>query len=175
MRNVTLEDLLTDSVCRKHLPKAGVDHSIRVAEIAVDLAVELGVNPDHAAKAGLLHDIGHGDFHVAGVWNYTLYAQGDIHPIKGAERAHELMVLKGEDPALAREIALAILFHSGSNAIRPVGERTPLQAVVSLADDGDEEDLGAHHKRQSDWPQAIARIRLLDQRIDELLKKSTSI
>lgn len=169
MRGVTLEDLLTDSVCRKHLPRAGVDHSIRVAEIAVDLAEEMGVNPDLAAKAGLLHDIGHGDFRVNGVWDYELYSRGDIHPIKGAERAHELLVLKGEDPTIAREIAFAILFHSGSNAVRPVGDRTPLQALVSLADDGDEEELGTHHLRQIDWQAAIARVRALDRRIEALL------
>lgn len=171
MRLVTLEELLTDSVCRKHLPRAGVDHSIRVAEIAVDLSLELGVDPDKAAKAGLLHDIGHGDFRVNGVWDYDLYAQGDIHPIKGAERAHELLVLKGEDPAVAREISLAILCHSGSTAIRPVGEPTPLQALVSLADDGDEEEHGTHHLRQIDWPRAIERIRRLDRRIEGLLQR----
>lgn len=169
MQRLTLEELLTDSVCRKHLPRAGVDHSIRVAEIAVDLAEQMGVNPDMAAKAGLLHDIGHGDFRVNGVWNYDLYAQGDIHPIKGAERAHELLVLKGEDPAVAREITLAILFHSGSTAIQPVGERTALQALVTLADDGDEEVHGTHHLRLIDWAAAMERIRALDQRIEGLL------
>lgn len=165
---VTLEDLLTDSVCRKHLPRAGVDHSIRVAEIAVDLAEELGVDPELAGKAGLLHDIGHGDFNVDGVWSYDLYRMGDIHPIKGAERAHELLVLKGEDPEVAREIAFAILFHSGSTAIRPVDDRTPLQALVALADDGDEDEHGNHHRRVIDWSAAIDRVRLLDQRIQQV-------
>lgn len=174
MRRVTLEELITDSVCRKHLPRAGVDHSIRVAEIAVDLAVQLGVDPDMAAKAGLLHDIGHGDFTVNGVWDYGLYSRGDIHPIKGAERAHELLVLKGEDPAVAREIAFAILFHSGSSAIRPATERTPLQVLVAMADDGDEEEHGAHHLRKIDWAGAIARVRALDRRIDALLQQRAS-
>lgn len=173
MRKVTLEDLLTDSVCRKHLPRAGVDHSIRVAEVAVDLAEQMGVDPDKAAKAGLLHDIGHGDFTVNGVWDYELYSRGDIHPIKGAERAHQLLVLKGEDPEVAREISFAILFHSGSNAIRPVGDRTPLQALVSIADDADEEELGQHHLRKIDWEAAIARVRALDRRVEALLARQT--
>jgi hypothetical protein len=59
MRTVTLEDLLSDSVCRKHLPRASVDHLIRVAEIAVNLADHMSVDPDKAAKAGLLQDVGH--------------------------------------------------------------------------------------------------------------------
>jgi len=168
---VSLEDLLTDSVCRKHLPRAGVDHSIRVAEIAVDLAEEIGVDPELAGKAGLLHDIGHGNFSVDGVWNYDLYSMGDIHPIKGAERAHELLVLKGEDPQVAREIAFAILFHSGSTAIRSVSERTPLQALVALADDGDEDEHGCHHRRLIDWPAAIERVRKLDQRIQQVRER----
>lgn len=168
MRRVTLEELLTDSVCRKHLPRAGVDHSVRVAEIAVDLAVEMGVDPDMAAKAGLLHDIGHGDFRVNGVWDYELYSRGDIHPIKGAERAHELLVLKGENPVVAREIAFAILFHSGSTGIGPASGRSPLQALVSMADDADEEGHGEHHRRQIDWDHAVARVRALDRRIEGL-------
>lgn len=174
MRRVTLEELLTDSVCRKHLPRAGVDHSIRVAEIAVDLAGEMGVDPDMAAKAGLLHDIGHGDFRVNGVWDYDLYSSGDIHPIKGAERAHELLVLKGENPVIAREIAFAILFHSGSTGIGPASGRSALQALVSLADDSDEEAQGEHHRRQIDWDQAVARVRALDRRIERLKRKNPS-
>lgn len=169
LRRVTLEELFTDSVCRKHLPRAGVDHSIRVAELALDMAKAMGVSPDLAVKAGLLHDIGHGDFHVDGAWNYELYQQGDIHPIKGAERAHELLVLKGEDPVAAREIALAILFHSGSTPIRPVGEPAPLQRLLSAADDGDEEEHGDHHRREVPYEAALERVRRLDRRVDALL------
>ncbi|HEY3368808.1 MAG TPA: HD domain-containing protein [Symbiobacteriaceae bacterium] len=169
MRQVTLVDLFTDSVCRKHLPRAGVDHSIRVAELAVDLAVQMAVNPDLAAKAGLLHDIGHGDFHVDGVWNYSLYQKGDIHPIKGAERAHELLVLKGEDLAAAREIALAILFHSGSTPIRPMGDPSPLQRLLAAADDALEETEGHHHLRELPYREALSRLRQLDEKIDRLL------
>lgn len=172
MRQVSLMDLFTDSVCRKHLPRAGVDHSIRVAELAVDLAVQMKENPDLAAKAGLLHDIGHGDFYVDGVWSYDLYQQGDIHPIKGAERAHELLILKGEDPAAAREIALAILFHSGSTPIRPKGEPSELQRILAAADDAVEEPRGEHHLRELSYRQGLERIRLLDQRIEALLAQT---
>lgn len=169
LQRVTLEDLFTDSICRKHLPRAGLDHSVRVAEIAVTRSLRLGVNPDVAAKAGLLHDIGHGDFHVDGAWNYQLYQRGDIHPIKGAERAHELLVLKGEDPAVARDIALAILFHSGSNPIRPTGEATPLQQLLADADDEDEEAFGHHHRREMSYEAALQRVRSLDRRVERLL------
>lgn len=169
VRRVTLEELFTDSICRKHLPRAGVDHSIRVAELAVDLAERMGVDPDLAAKAGLLHDIGHGDFYVGGAWNYQLYQRGDIHPIKGAERAHELLMLKGEDPAAARDIALAILFHSGSTPIRPVSDPTPLQRLLSAADDGDEEERGDHHRRKISFDRALERVRALDRWVEALL------
>lgn len=160
-----------DSVCRKHLPKAGVDHSVRVAEIAVDLAVEHAVDPDLAAKAGLLHDIGHGEFYnERGEWDYEAYQVGDIHPVKGAERAHELLVLKGEEMARARAVMEAILYHSGSTAIRPDGtKRTMLQAIIAAADDRDEQPNGRHHQRQTDWAQALERIRALDRRVEQLL------
>jgi uncharacterized protein len=171
MRNVTLTDLYTDSVCRKHLPRAGLDHSIKVAETAVRLAVAAGVDPDLAGKAGLLHDIGHGDFYIDGVWSYGLYQKGDIHPIKGAERAHELLLLKGEDLERAREIALAILFHSGSTPIRPVGERSPLQDVLAQADDSNEEPRGAHHLVEIPYAQGLERVKALDRWIEQLLAK----
>ncbi len=168
LRQVTLTDLYTDSVCRKHLPKAGIDHSVRVAELAVDMAVRWGVDPDLAGKAGLLHDIGHGDFIVDGEWSYNLYATGDIHPIKGAERAHQLLVLKGEEMAAAREIALAILFHSGSTPIRPTGDPTPLQRLLAEADDVLEESDGRHHERELSYREGLERIRKLDAKIDAL-------
>lgn len=168
LRRVTLEELFTDSICRKHLPRAGVDHSIRVAELAVDLSERMGVDPDLGAKAGLLHDIGHGDFYVDGAWNFERYQRGDIHPIKGAERAHELLILKGEDPAAARDIALAILFHSGSTPIRPVNGPTPLQRLLAAADDGDEEDRGDHHRREIAFDHALERVRALDRRVEDL-------
>lgn len=172
MRRVTLEELFTDSVCRKHLPRAGVDHSIRVAELAAEMARGMGVSPDHAAKAGLLHDIGHGDFNTDGEWNLSLYRSTDIHPIKGAERAHELLVLKDEDPVVARAIALAILFHSGSTPIRPVGDPTPLQRLLSSADDDDEEGNGTHHRRTISYEEALERVRALDRRVKVLLAQT---
>lgn len=56
MRQVTLVDLYTDSVCRKHLPRAGIDHSIRVAELALELATKSGVAPDLAAADDALEE-----------------------------------------------------------------------------------------------------------------------
>ena len=77
-------------------------------------------------KLGFLHDIGHYTWYKNGKWDYDLYRQNDIHAIKGAERAHKLLIRLGENPIKAKEIALAILFHTDSYF--PGGEivRTPL-------------------------------------------------
>lgn len=135
------------------------------------MAVEQGVDPDLAAKAGLLHDIGHGEFYnEQGEWDYEAYQKGDIHPVKGAERAHELLVLKGEAMDRARAIMEAILYHSGSTEIRPDGrKRTMLQAIIAAADDRDEQPDGRHHVRPTDWREALERIRALDRRVERLM------
>ena len=105
---------------------------------------------DSAAKAGFLHDIGHYTWYKNGKWDYDLYRQNDIHAIKGAERAHKLLIRLGENPVKAKEIALAILFHTDSYF--PGGEilRTPLQAIIKQADEKDEEPGGSHHYRKMD-------------------------
>ncbi len=159
---LTLESIITDSVAKKHLPKAGYAHAVAVTEYAFQLAKECGVCIDAATKAALLHDIGHTNWERHGEWDYDSYNDFDIHTIKGAERAHELLILKGEDLGKAREIALAILFHSGSSPITNNVKLTPLQQVVAEADDMDEQEGGAHHRVEIDFAEALQRIRRLD-------------
>jgi uncharacterized protein len=161
-RHVTLESLITDSVAKKHLPKAGYAHVVSATEYAFELAVKRKVCVDLATKATLLHDIGHTNWERHGEWDFESYNEFDIHTIKGAERAHELLILKGEDLGKAREIALAILFHSGSSPVSKNVKLTPLQKLVSDADDMDEQEDGAHHRVKIDFGEALQRIRRLD-------------
>lgn len=80
----------------------------------IQLSVKADINPDLAAKAALLHDIGHYEWYTDGKWDYEKYKRNDIHAIKGAERAHKLLIRLGEEPKAAKEIALAILLHTDS-------------------------------------------------------------
>lgn len=162
MEYVTLETLLTDSIARKHLPKAGYYHAVASAETAFELAMERGVCVDLATKSGLLHDIGHTNWEHQGEWDYESYNEFDIHTIKGAERAHELLILKGEGLGKARCMALAILFHSSSSPVNDNVELTPLQKLVSDADDLGKEEDGAHHNIEIEFSEAVQRIRRLD-------------
>ena len=84
-------------------------HAIAVAYHAFHLAKEHNVDPDIAAKAGFLHDMGHFTWYRSdGKWDYELYRQNDIHSIKGAERAHKLLIRLGENPVKAKAISLAV-------------------------------------------------------------------
>ncbi|MGM0502754.1 MAG: HD domain-containing protein [Bacillota bacterium] len=168
---VTLETLMCDSVAKKHLPKAGYSHSIAVAESAYELAVERGVCVDLATKAGLLHDIGHTVWENQGEWDYKSYREYDIHTIKGAERAHELLTLKGEDLGKAREIALAILFHSDSSQVSANVELTDLQRLIADADNMNKEKDGAHHTQEVSFNEVLQRIRRLDMLVYRYIKK----
>ena len=53
--------------------------------------------------------------------------KNDIHAIKGAERAHKLLIRLGEDPQYAKEIALAILLHTDSYLPESSIKKTSLQ------------------------------------------------
>lgn len=170
MRQVTLEKLFKHPIVQKYVKRSGMAHAISVAEHAFDIAVKLGVNPDLAAKAGLLHDIGHYKwYHENGEWDYQMYKRNDIHAIKGAARAHKLLVRCGEDLQNAKEIALAVLLHTDSYLPDGQLQLTPLQRVVALADEEDEEPGGKHHYRKIDYTSALQRIILLDQRINRFL------
>ncbi|GLB60773.1 HD domain-containing protein [Cytobacillus sp. NCCP-133] len=172
MRDVNLTDIYQHRIAQKYITRSGIAHAIAVAYHAFQLAKDQGEDVDSAVKAGFMHDIGHYTWYKNGKWDYGLYKQNDIHAIKGAERAHKLLIRLGENPIKAKEIALAILFHTDS--FLPGGEviRTPLQSIVKLADEKDEEPGGAHHYRELDNNRAMKSLQILDERIDEHLQKN---
>lgn len=65
-----------------------------------------------------------------GEWDYEKYKQNDIHAIKGAERAHKLLIRLGEDRKAAKEIALAILLHTDSYLPEGDLDKNKLQEIV---------------------------------------------
>lgn len=171
MRDVTLEQILSHQIAQKYLNRSGIAHAIAVAYHAFSLAKQQGIDVDMAAKAGLLHDMGHYTWYEDGKWDYELYKRNDIHAIKGAERAHKLLVRLGENPVKAKEIAIAILLHTESFIPNVQVDRTPLQQIVKIADEKDEEVGGLHHYRQIEWVKAVEQIKRLDQMIENHLKQ----
>src|SRR5581483_9388480 len=106
--------------------------------------------------AGFLHDIGHYTWYREdGKWDYELYKTNDIHAVKGAERAHKLLIRLGEDPRIAKEIALAILFHTDSFLPSRPLELNSLQSIIKQADEMDEEPGGQHHYRTISYEKAL--------------------
>jgi len=166
-RNVTLLDLYSHPISQKYVRRSGMAHAISVAYHAFNLAKEYDVNPELAAKAGFLHDIGHYEWYNNGEWDYQQYKSYDIHPIKGAERAHKLLVRLGEDKLAAKQIAHAVLFHTESALPEGSFELTPLQKVVNLADERDKQPGDQHHYRNIDKEKERSLIRMLDKKIDE--------
>jgi uncharacterized protein len=167
MRDVTLLNIFEHRIAQKYLNRSGLAHAIAVAYHAFHLAQENQQDVDIAAKAGLLHDIGHYTWSKNGKWDYDLYKKNDIHAIKGAERAHKLLIRLGENPIKAKTIALAILFHTDS--FLPTNDivRTPLQQIVKWADEKDEEEGGMHHYRIIEYERAKRSIIRLDEMIDK--------
>src|SRR3954452_5176153 len=172
MRDVSLIDIYNHRIAQKYVSRSGFVHAIAVAYHAFQFAKKQGIDVDSAAKAGFLHDIGHYTWYKDGKWDYDLYKQNDIHAIKGAERAHKLLIRLGENPIKAKEIALAILFHTDSFLPSNDIVRTPLQQVVKWADEKDEEQGGKHHYRKIDSLRAKESIIRLDQLINEEASKS---
>lgn len=166
MRDTTLLEIFQHPITQKYLTRSGMAHAIAVAYHAFRLAKEQHVDVDHAAKAGLLHDMGHFTWYRNGKWDYDLYKQNDIHAIKGAERAHKLLIRLGENPISAKTISLAILFHTDSFLPSNDIVRTPLQQIVKWADEKDEEEGGLHHYRKIDFERAKDNIIRLDEMID---------
>lgn len=173
MRNVTLEQVFTHPITQKYLKRSGVAHAIAVAEYAYLFAKKYQVNPDHAAKAALLHDVGHYTWYRDGEWDYDLYKENDIHAIKGASRAHKLLIRIGEDRHAAKQIAVAILLHTDSYLPEGQLDLNPLQKVVHLADEADEERGGNHHYKTMDADAALERIRILDTKIEREINNIT--
>ncbi|WP_099156583.1 HD domain-containing protein [Virgibacillus ndiopensis] len=166
MRKVTLEQIFNHPITQKYLKRSGIAHAVAVAEHAFRFAQKYKVNPDLATKAALLHDVGHYTWYRDGEWDYDLYRENDIHAIKGASRAHKLLIRIGEDRHAAKEIAVAILLHTDSYLPEGDLHLKPLQYVVSLADETDEEVGGKHHYRQIDEQEALERLRIIDGKID---------
>ncbi|GGD24871.1 HD domain-containing protein [Pontibacillus salipaludis] len=173
MRNVTLVDLFKHHITRKYLRRSGVHHAVTAANYAFEIALERGVDVDQASKAALLHDIGHYEWYTNdGEWDYDDYRQNDIHAIKGAERAHKLLIRLGEDRVAAKQISVAILLHTDSYLpFHLDGKQTPLQEVVTLADNKDEQPKGMHHYKQMEISEAIRELHQLDQKIDVVYAK----
>ncbi|MDQ0197778.1 HD domain-containing protein [Neobacillus ginsengisoli] len=167
MRDVTLGNIFEHRIAQKYLNRSGLAHAIAVAYHAFHLAKEHQLDVDIAAKAGLLHDMGHYTWYKNGKWDYELYKQNDIHAIKGAERAHKLLIRLGENPIKAKTIALAILFHTDSFLPSNDIIRTPLQQIVKWADEKDEEVGGMHHYRRIEYTRARQSIHRLDEWIDQ--------
>jgi uncharacterized protein len=166
MRNVTLEMVFSHPVTERYLRRSGIAHAVKVAEHAFAIAKKTGVDPDLATKAALLHDVGHYTWYRNGEWDFDLYKENDIHAIKGANRAHKLLIRLGEDPRRAKQIALAILLHTDSYLPEGTLHLNPLQRVVALADEADEEPKGKHHYKSMDPRAALSRLKALDQLID---------
>lgn len=166
MRHVTLEHVFTHPITQKYLQRSGIAHAVAVAEYAYIFAKRFDVDPDHATKAALLHDIGHYTWYRDGEWDYDLYKENDIHAIKGASRAHKLLIRIGEDRHAAKQIAVAILLHTDSYLPDGQLELNPLQQVVHLADEADEEKAGNHHYKMISDNEALRRIRALDTQIE---------
>ncbi|MCM3440072.1 HD domain-containing protein [Metabacillus halosaccharovorans] len=171
MRRVSLIDIFTHPIAQKYLTRSGVSHAITVAQYAVQLANKYDVNPDLAAKAGLLHDIGHYEWYTNGEWDYDAYVKNDIHAIKGAERAHKLLIRLGEDGKYAKEIALAILLHTDSYLPENSMKKNTLQQIVRLADEMDEEPFGKHHYRKMKYEDAFKQIERLDYTIEQIISE----
>ncbi|KZZ83407.1 MULTISPECIES: HD domain-containing protein [Bacillaceae] len=167
MRNVTLIQIFDHPIAQKYLQRSGIAHAVSVAFHAYRLSVKEGVDPDLAVKAALLHDIGHYEWYTDGEWDFEQYKKNDIHAIKGAERAHKLLVRLGEDRQAAKEIALAILLHTDSYLPDGSLSQNPLQKVVKLADEMDEEPDGKHHYRRISEQTARKKIQELDQLIEQ--------
>ncbi|MDQ0255404.1 uncharacterized protein J2S74_002786 [Evansella vedderi] len=170
MKRITLLEIYRHPITQKYVNRSGLAHAISTASYAFDFADQKKVNHDLAVKAAFLHDMGHYLWYRNGKWDYHLYKENDIHAIKGAERAHKLLIRLGENPVHAKKIALAILLHTDSYLPKGELELDPLQEVVAMADKADEEPGGGHHYKTISNKEAVKRIKELDKRVEEKMK-----
>ncbi|WZX99392.1 HD domain-containing protein [Bacillus sp. FSL W7-1360] len=169
MRDVKLLDIYHHHIAQKYIQRSGMAHAIRCASLAFAFANKKNVCPDLATKAAFLHDIGHYTWYRNGKWDFSLYRAYDIHAIKGAERAHKLLIRLGEHPKKAKEIALAVLLHTDSYLPGSTLQLTPLQQVVAEADAADEAPGGKHHYDKVNDATARQLLQELDTKVDTLL------
>ncbi|MFC7061402.1 HD domain-containing protein [Halobacillus seohaensis] len=166
MSRVTLVQVFKHRITQKYLQRSGIHHAVTVATYAYDLAIRKGVSPDLATKSALLHDMGHYEWYRDGKWDYEEYRKHDIHAIKGAERAHKLLIRLGEDRLVAKEVSLAVLLHTDSYLPFTLdNQRNALQDVVAEADRKDEQQHGLHHYKKMTPSQAVKLLSHLDKKI----------
>ncbi|WP_017187099.1 HD domain-containing protein [Alkalibacillus haloalkaliphilus] len=168
MKRVQLVDIFDHPITQKYLIRSGIHHAVSTTEQAVKLAKARGVDVELSAKSALLHDIGHYEWYNDGEWDYQEYRKHDIHAIKGAERAHKLLIRLGEDRKTAKAISVTILLHTDSYLPFSVdGMRTPLHEVVYEADEMEELPGGKHHYKTMTIEEALKRLKHLDQEISQ--------
>lgn len=171
MERVTLVEVFKHRITQKYLQRSGIHHAITVANHAFDMALKEDVDVDLATKSALLHDMGHYEWYRDGKWDYEEYRKHDIHAIKGAERAHKLLIRLGEKRIVAKEVSLAVLLHTDSYLpFQLTGQRTPLQEVVRKADEKDEQPNGMHHYKEMSKSLAIQSLHKLDKKVKHQLK-----
>ncbi|WP_101843703.1 HD domain-containing protein [Halobacillus sp. Marseille-P3879] len=176
MSVVTLVDVFKHRITQKYLRRSGIHHAVTVAQHAFKLAVAAGISPDLAAKSALLHDIGHYEWYKDGKWDYEEYRKHDIHAIKGAERAHKLLIRLGEDRLAAKEVSLAVLLHTDSYLPFSLTTlRTPLQKVVEEADRMDEQPHGLHHYNNMSPSEAVRLLHQLDMKISDYYENNPKV
>ncbi|WP_079529642.1 HD domain-containing protein [Halobacillus hunanensis] len=169
MKRVTLVDIFNQRITQKYLQRSGINHAVTVAENAFDMALNANVSLDLATKSALLHDMGHYEWYRDGKWDYEEYRRHDIHAIKGAERAHKLLIRLGEDRLVAKEVSLAVLLHTDSYLpFELTDQRTPLQHVVAEADALDEQPGGQHHYKEMEPSEAVERLHKIDKKIENM-------
>ncbi len=169
---LSLVEIFKHPITQKYLRRSGVHHAVTVTEIACKLAEEKNENLELATKSALLHDIGHFEWYREGKWDYDEYRKHDIHAIKGAERAHKLLIRLGENRIKAKEIAIAILLHTDSYLPFSVADdRSPLQQIVYEADELDELPGGGHHYKQMKNDEAIERLTIVDEKVRQSFRK----